>query len=100
MKYQIVFTSEFEADIEAKIIWLQDQHVSQNTIDDWFGRLYERLWGVAEMPRLYPVDEQYTADVGRVSRKLIFREHLAVYQVDEEQRRIEFVAFHHAAARS
>lgn len=100
MKYQIIFTPEFESDIEAKIVWLKDQRVSHSTIENWFGKLYERLWGVQDMPRLYPVDAQYTADVGRKSHKIIFRGHLAIYQIDDEHRRIEFVAFHHGAKRS
>ena len=99
MKYQIVFTPEFEADIEAKVAWLEEQHAAQHTINNWFAKLYQRMWGVEDMPRLYPVDEKYTEEVGRESHKIIFREHLAIYQVDDKNKRIEFVAFHHGSTR-
>jgi len=94
MKYRVIFTPEFEADIEAKIAWLREQHAGEHVIQNWFNGLYKAMWATETMPRLYMVDEWYTAEVGRKSHKVTYHDHLAVYQVDDDRKLIQFVAFH------
>ena len=99
MKYRIIFTPEFEADIEAKIAWLEEQHAGAHVIQNWFNGLYKAMWITEAMPRLYMVDEWYSSRVGVKSHKVIYQDHLAVYQVDDEKKLIKFVAFHSGSIR-
>lgn len=99
MKYRIIFSPWFEADIDAKVIWLREQGTPEDTINNWFAKLYRRVWATETMPRLFPVDRQYTAEVGRESHKIIFPDHMAIYQVNDDAHLIEFVAFHHGTTR-
>lgn len=46
---------------------------------------------------MYPVDEAYTEQFGRVTRKISFHDYLVMYQVNDERQRIEVIAFFHGS---
>lgn len=100
MTYRLIFAPSFLADIDRQLAYLRDEQlVSVETIDAWFGRLYAQLDGIEAWPRLYPVDEAYSAAVGRESHKINFGDHLVFYQVDDAGREVNVVALVHGATR-
>lgn len=72
---------------------MRDQQISDATIEAWLGKLYRKLQGIEAWPRLYPVDEAYSNQVGRVCRKINFQTYLVFYQVDDDRREVSVVGF-------
>ena len=93
MSYRLIFAPSFEGHIQDKIDWLRDQNVSEPTIEAWLVKLYRQIQGIEVWPRLYPIDEAYSAEVGLESRKINFQKYLVFYQVDDEQREVRVVGF-------
>lgn len=68
-------------------------------IEAWFVKLYRQLESITAWPKCYPVDEVYSEALGRESRKISYRDHVVIYQVDESEREVVVVAFVHGASR-
>ncbi|XAL98933.1 type II toxin-antitoxin system RelE/ParE family toxin [Phycisphaeraceae bacterium D3-23] len=99
MTYRLIFAPSFEEDVQEKIDWLRGQGAAERVIEAWFVKLYRQLESLTDLPRSYPVDATYTAEVGRESRKISFKDHLVLYQVDETLREVSVIAFVHGATR-
>ncbi|MBI1337729.1 MAG: hypothetical protein GC164_12310 [Phycisphaera sp.] len=93
MSYHIIFAPSFERAIDRQIDYWLTQRVAPETVDRWFGRLHERITATADYPRLYPVDEHYTARIGRETLKINFGDYLAFNQVNDNEKAIVFIAF-------
>ena len=99
MTYRLTFAPSFEDDVQEKIDWLRGQGVAERVIEAWFVKLYRQLESIAVWPRSYPIDEAYSDSLGRESRKISFKDHVVIYQVDEAEREVVVVAFVHGATR-
>ncbi len=99
MNFRLVFAPSFEADVDRQISYLLEQHVSMQTINAWFSRLYLRLDALTIWPQIHPVDEAYSAELGWECRKINFGDYLVFYRVLQEQHEIRVVALIHGAGR-
>lgn len=99
MTYRLTFAPSFEADVQEKIDWLRDQGAAERVIEAWFVKLYRHLDSITVWPRCYPVDEAFSEALGKESRKISYKDHLVIYQVDEPEREVVVVAFVHGATR-
>jgi len=95
MKYRVVYTDSFLADIESHIDYLLSEGASPRIVSQWYDRLFIQFDSLDAWPRMYPVDEAYTDMVGRLTRKINFHDYLVMYQVNDDDERIEVVAFFH-----
>lgn len=99
MTYRVYFTETFVADVENHVRYLLGEHVSRDVVEAWYDRLFKQIDALREWPRLYPVDEYYSGDVGRPTHKLNFGNYLVFYQLDDDRRQVNVVAFIHGARR-
>lgn len=99
MTYRVTYTDSFLRDIADHVDYLRSERVSDHIIRQWYDRLFKQIDTLDVWPRMYPIDEAYTAQVGRTTHKINFRQYLVIYQVDDDHRRVELVAFLHGATR-
>lgn len=97
MDYQIIYTEPFLKSIDAHIDYLLSEHVSTDRILNWHDQISERLAVLQGWPRLGPVDEDYSSEAGRVCRKLLYRDYLIFYEVNDDDQAIKLLAFMHGA---
>lgn len=100
MRYHVIYGPGLRDDLRDHVVYLRRQRVSQAVIDRWFNGLFESLDSLAEWPRRYPVAEQETAETGRETRKMNFKDYLVLYQIDEERKQVNLVAYDHGAGRA
>ena len=62
-------------------------------------QLYERVLSLDDIPKRYPVDRVFTEAAGVVTRKMNFGNYLVFYQVDDDRRQVNVLAFRHGATR-
>lgn len=93
MNYRLIIAPSFEDAVQGKIDWLREQNVSEPAIEAWLIKLYRKLQGLENWPELYAVDEAYSAEVGRESRKINFQDYLVFYQIDDKRREVRVVGF-------
>lgn len=100
MSYRLVFSPSFETQVDRQVDYLlTEQHVSMETIQSWFDRLYRRLDSLTAWPEIHPVDERYSAEIGLLCRKINFGDYLVFYCVDEPRMQVRVVAMVHGATR-
>lgn len=93
MKYRVIYTDAFLDDVRAQVSWFRRQGMEPEAIEDWFGRLFDKLDNLDIWPRTFAVSESYSSDAGRPTHKFNFGRYLIFYQVDDDQHRVELVAF-------
>lgn len=99
MTYRVLYTDTFIQDLNRQIEYLRGEEVASPTIERWFSRLYELVDSLDEWPYHYPVDPIQTEATGRETRKVNLGDYLVFYQVDDENRQVNVVAFVHGARR-
>jgi len=99
MSYQIIFGPAFRDDLDDHLTYLRTECVGQGVINTWYNGLFERIDSLEMWPNRFAVDEAYSQAVGRETRKLTYKKYVVMYQVDDENRRVELVAFMHGAKR-
>ena len=82
---------------DAHFDYLLGEHVSTGRILNWHDQLSERLSVLQGWPRLGPVDERYSSEAGRVCRKLLYRDYLIFYEVNDKEQAMKLLAFIHGA---
>jgi plasmid stabilization system protein ParE len=97
MSYRVVYTDAFLADVRDHLAHLRRERVAERVIEDWYTKLFDRLDDLAVWPLSCVVSEPYTRDAGRTTHKLNVGDYLVFYQVDDEHRRVERVAFFHGS---
>lgn len=99
MDYRIVYTQPFLKAIDAHIDYLLGEHVSTGRILYWHDHLSERLSVLQGWPKLGPVDEGYSSEAGRICRKLLYKDYLIFYEVNDDEQAVKLLAFMHGAKR-
>lgn len=97
MNYRVAYTDSFLADVRDHLGHLRREKVSEQLIEDWYSRLFDRLDALTQWPRTFVVAEAYTRKTGRQTHKINFGKYLVLYQIDDVNRRVELVAFFHGA---
>jgi len=98
--FRVVYTDQFLENISDHIAYLRSEGVADRTIEQWYERLFKRLSDLEAWPRMFPIEERYSAQVGRTMRKANFGDYLVFYEVKEEAREVRITAFYHGATRS
>jgi len=70
-----------------------------HVITAWYDRLFARIDDLGVWPRMYAVDEVYSAEVGRVMRKMNYQRYLVFYEVNDAAKIVKVDAFFHGARR-
>ena len=99
MNYRVIYTDSFQDDLRDHLAYLRSQKVDEDVIEDWYTKLFDKLDSLDEWPRAYRVSESYTADSGLETHKYNFGDYLVFYQINDQQERVELVAFMHGANR-
>lgn len=99
MTYRVVYTDLVMADIAAKVSHLREQHVSEQTIEQWFTGLFDRMNVLYEEPRMYGLDHAATKRNGFEVHKLTYKDHVVQYRVFDDQHIVLVLAFMHGARR-
>lgn len=99
MNYRVVYSNSFQADIRDHLACLRSKTVAEDVIENWYLKLFDKLEGLDDWPRAYRVSESYTKDAGVETHKYNFGDYLVFYQIDDEQERVELVAFMHGSRR-
>lgn len=99
MDYRIIYTEPFLNAIDAHIDYLLSESVSPARILRWHDQLSENLATLKGWPRLGPVDEGYSSQAGRLCRKMVYKNYLIFYEVNDDERAIKLLAFVHGAKR-
>jgi mRNA-degrading endonuclease RelE of RelBE toxin-antitoxin system len=97
MTYSVLYTAHVTAQIEKRIDSLRSQHVSEPTIERWFGRLFDAIDDLYERPRRFPVDLAESQRRGYPVRKLIFGDYIIRYRIDESNRAVYVMSFIHGS---
>jgi len=98
MRHRVEYSPAFLEDVREQVAYLRKEGVSQETLDRWFGELFDAIDGLHESPKRHPIDEIQTETIGSESRKLVFRErYLVFYRVDEADRRVSVDVLIHGA---
>ena len=97
MGYRIIYTEPFLKAIDTHIDYLLGEHVSTGRILNWHDQLSARLDFLQGWPRLGPVDESYSSETGRVCRKLLYKDYLIFYEVNDQEQAVKLLAFMHGA---
>ncbi|MEM9416347.1 MAG: type II toxin-antitoxin system RelE/ParE family toxin [Planctomycetota bacterium] len=100
MKYRVELADSFTDDLDRHLAYLVQENVSPVTIGRWLGRLHELVMGLDELPKRHPVDPHFTQRTGIATRKVNLGNYLIFYQVDENHRRVDVIAFTHGASRN
>jgi len=72
---------------------------SPGNAEAWTERLWDAIGDLELLPRRHPADEWQTAVAGRETRKLIHGPYIVFFQIDEEHRVVNVVAFEHGSTR-
>lgn len=72
MTHQLFYTAAFRDDVAQHVIYLRQQYVGEDVIERWYDRLFSRMESLETWPRMYPVDERATRELGREIRKLTY----------------------------
>lgn len=99
MIYRVVYTDSVMADISAKIVYLQDQQVSERIIEQWLAGLYDRMNVLYKEPRMYGLDHAATKRNRFEVHKLTYKDHVVQYRVLDDQQTVLVLAFMHGAKR-
>ncbi|MHC4994389.1 MAG: type II toxin-antitoxin system RelE/ParE family toxin [Planctomycetota bacterium] len=99
MNYRVIYTDSFLEDVGAHIDYMLGEHVSPQDIARWYDRLLKQFDLLDIWPRMFPIDEAFSEEMRQPTHKVNFGDYLAMYQVDDEHRRVELVAFYHGASR-
>ncbi len=97
MTYRVIYAPSFQKDIDQHIRYLIGQHVSIDRINRWYGELFERIDTLHQWPLRYPIDPIQTQAIGREIHKLNVGNYLVFYDVDQERKQVNVVAFIHGA---
>lgn len=97
MDYRIVYTEPFLKAIDTHIDYLLSEQVSAGRILHWHDQLSASLAALQDWPRLGPVDEAYSSQAGRLCRKLVYKNYLIFYEVNDDEQAIKLLAFIHGA---
>jgi plasmid stabilization system protein ParE len=95
--HRVIYTESFFADLAAHVAYLRSTRVSDRKIEQWHHKLLDRCDELARWPHANPVDERYTTRGGRLTRKMIYREHIVLYQLDPDHPVVSIIAFFHGA---
>ncbi|MEM6393989.1 MAG: type II toxin-antitoxin system RelE/ParE family toxin [Planctomycetota bacterium] len=63
----------------------------------WYDETIAKLHSLSDLPDTYPVSDRETAAAGYDIRKMTIGNYHAFYQVDHGAKRVEVLAFRHAA---
>lgn len=99
MTYRVIYAPSFREDIRKQVAYMVDETVAVETIESWFGKLYDLVDKLDQFPKRHPVDPIQSDATGCETRKMVFGDYLVFYQVDEDQKRVDLVAFVHGATR-
>ena len=99
MIYRVVYTERFHQRVDDHVNYLLAEHVSTETIVQWYDQLYLLLDGLDEIPKRFPVDEHVSNETGILTRKINYSNDLVFYTVDDEDRIVQIVEFIHGARR-
>jgi len=99
MSYRVIYAPSFIDDVRAHIAYLREQHVSDEMIEHWHTRLFERIDSLNEWPRSCPVDPIQTQTTGVETRKQNIGDYLVFYHVDDAEKHVNVTAFVHGARR-
>ena len=99
MKFRVVYADSFVRAVDAHVAYLRGQRVADRVITGWYENLFDKLDGIEDLPYMHPLDEAYTARIGRSTRKVSFGDYIVYYQVDDSSYQIELVGFVHGASR-
>ena len=97
MNYRVIYASSFRDDLGQQVEYLLSQGVSVATINHWFAELYEVSDSLEDLPRRFPVDPVQTGELGQETRKAVVGDYLVFYQVNEDHKQVDVVAFRHGA---
>ena len=99
MSYRVVYTEPFLNAIDAHVDYLLGEGASPERIAGWYDKLFEHFDMLDVWPRMYPVDEPYSAEAGRTCHKVNYADYLVFYEVKDEERAVKLLAFFHGAMR-
>ncbi|MEX0777339.1 MAG: type II toxin-antitoxin system RelE/ParE family toxin [Phycisphaeraceae bacterium] len=99
MTYRVVYTDAFIADVDSHVAYLLGEKVPAATIEQWFDKLFDLVDSLNEWPLRFPVEDLQTQATGQETRKLNVGDYLVFYQIDDDHRQINVVAFMHGARR-
>ena len=99
MNYRVIYAPSFLASIASQVDYLRDQDVPDSIIESWFDRLFVLIDNLGAWPRIYPVDERMTKELGFEVRKLVYARHVITYHIDETSRGVQLLGMVHGARR-
>ena len=99
MSYRLIYAPTFRNDIAEQVDFLRARQVPDDIIERWFDRLFERVDQLSQWPKLYPVDERLSRELGVDVRKLVHGRFVITYQVDDEREGVHLLAMVHGATR-
>lgn len=97
MKFRVEYSRSFLEDIRNQVGYLREQHVPEETIDRWFGKLLNRIDALEQSPKRHPVDEIQSGAINAPSRKMVHGDYLVFYTVADAEGRVEVDRFVHGA---
>jgi plasmid stabilization system protein ParE len=98
--FRVFYTDAFRAHIAAHVEYLRGQYVSGDIVERWYARLFSQLDELATWPKMHPVDERLTTDLGQEVRKFVYARYIITYHVDEAHHRVMLLAMVHGARRT
>lgn len=93
--YRVVYTDAVHEAMGDVLTYLRDQHVHDDTIDNWFTHLFYLIDSLGEFPRRYPIAESESLFDGIEIRRAVYGEYLIFYHVDDVRQTVEVRGFRH-----
>jgi mRNA-degrading endonuclease RelE of RelBE toxin-antitoxin system len=97
MTYRVVYTAHVRAKIAVQVDYLRGQAVADETIEDWFTRLFDAIDNLYKWPKRCPIAKDQTEEEGFEVHKLIFADYLIFYRIDDHNHIVEVLDFAHGA---
>ncbi len=96
---RVIYAPSFCRDIADQVDFLRGSQVPDDIIETWFAGLFDRIDQLSDWPKLYPVDERMTAELGFEVRKLVHGRFIITYHVDDARQGVHLLAMVHGARR-
>lgn len=89
MKYKIIFSPDFEIEIEKTFTYISKNLHSPIAASELMGEINKRISFVKENPFMYPLCPDWLSTAGL--RKITVKNYIVVYSVDEDEQIVNFL---------
>jgi hypothetical protein len=81
MSYEVVYTEQFHAALDAQLIYFAEQGAPESRIASWLSELLDLVDSLNESPHRFAVAEPESAARGIEIRRVTFGNYLAFYRL-------------------